>query len=122
MEVDTKVVRRGANAILVFVFTHFDFPDQQLYAAKRYIHVTKEVEEDRLFFLAEAVIPSTSAVGIGPLAVDGNNRADGAEANNAPILLSGRTSNKSLEDMVEILRQGIAIDDDNDSAPENFPR
>ena len=83
--------------------------------------MTKEVEEDRLFVLAEAVIPSTSAVGIGPLEVDGNNRADGAEANNAPILLSGRTSNKSLEDMVEILRQGIAIDDDNDSAPEYAP-
>ena len=61
------------------------FPNQQLYAAKRYIHVTKEVEEDRLFVLAEAVMPSSSAVGIGPLAGDGKNRADGAEANNAPI-------------------------------------
>ena len=27
VEVDAKVVRRGANAILVFVFTHFDFPN-----------------------------------------------------------------------------------------------
>ena len=44
VEVDIKVVRRGANAILVFVFTHFDFPDQQFYAAKRYINVTEEGE------------------------------------------------------------------------------
>ena len=40
VEVDTKDVRQGANAILVFVFTHLDFPGQQFYAAKRYIHVT----------------------------------------------------------------------------------
>ena len=100
MEVDAKVVRRGANVILVFVFTHFDFPDQQFYAAKRYIHVTKEGEEDSLFVLAEAAIPAVSAGGIGPLAVDRKNRVDGAESNNAPILLSVRTLNLSLEDMV----------------------
>ena len=29
VEVEAKVVRRGANAILVFVYTHFDFPDEQ---------------------------------------------------------------------------------------------
>ena len=41
VEVDAKVVRRGANAILVFVFIHFGFTDKQFYAAKRYIHVTQ---------------------------------------------------------------------------------
>ena len=51
VEVDAKVVRRGAHAILVFVFTHFDFPNEQFYAAKRYIHVTQEGEEDSLFVL-----------------------------------------------------------------------
>ena len=122
MEVDVKVVRRGANAILVFVFTHFDFPNQKFYAAKRYIHVTEEGEEDSLFVLAEAVIPDASAGGIGPLAVDGKNCADDAEANDAPILLSCRTSNPRLEDMVELRREGIAINDDNDPAPENVPR
>ena len=30
--------------------------------------------------------------------------------------------NLRSEDMVELLRQGISIDDDNDSAPENVPR
>ena len=93
MEVDTKVVWRGANAILVFVFTHFDFRDEQFYGAKRYIHVTKEGDEDILLVLAEAVIPVVSTGAIGPLSVDENNRADGAESNDAPILISGRTSN-----------------------------
>ena len=75
VEVDAKFVRRGPNAIMVFVFTHFKFTDQQFYAAKQYIHATEEGEEDSLFVLAEAVIPAFSAGGIGPLAVDGNNCA-----------------------------------------------
>ena len=70
-----KVVRRGANGILVFKF----------YAAKQYIHVTKEGEEDSLFVLSEAVVPEDSAGGIGPLAVGGNNPTYGKEENNAPI-------------------------------------
>ena len=121
MEVDAKVVRRGANAILFFVFTHFDFPDKQSYASKIYIHLTQEVEEDSLFVLAEAVIPAVSAGAIVPLTFDQTNRADGAEAINAPILLSGRTSNLRSEDMVDICRQGIAIEDDKDPAPDNVP-
>ena len=102
MEVDAKVVRRGADAILVFVFTHFDFPDKQLYASKRYIHVTQEGEEDSFFVLAEAIIPDVSAGDICPLTFDQTNCADGAEANDAPILLSVRTSNIRSEDMVEL--------------------
>ena len=61
MEVDAKVVRQGANAILVFVFNHYDFPDQQLYAANWYIHVTEDGEEDSLSFLAESVVTADSA-------------------------------------------------------------
>ena len=102
VEVDAKVVRQGANEILVFVFTYFDFTDQKFYAAKRYIHVTKEGEDDNLFVLAEAAIPAFSAGAIGPLAVDEKNRADGAEANNASILLSSCTSNLRSEDMVDL--------------------
>ena len=45
----------------------------------------------------------------------------GAEANDAPILLSGRTSNLRSEDMMEIRRQGISINHDNNPAPENVP-
>ena len=121
-EVDAKVVRQGANTILVLVFTHSNFPDQKFYSAKRYIHVTKEGEEDSLFVIAEAVAPASSAGEIGPLAVDGNNRTDGEEANDAPILLSDRMSNLRSEDRVELRRKCIAINDDNNPAPDNVPR
>ena len=93
------------------------FPNEQFYAAKRYIHVTQEGEEDIFFVLAEAVIPAVRAGAIGLLTFDQTNCADGAEANDAPILLLGRTSNVRLEDMVELLRQGIDINDDNDPEP-----
>ena len=122
VEVDAKFMRRGANAILFFVFTHFNFTDQQLYATKQYIHVTKQDEEDSLFFLTEAVIHAVSVGAIVTLSVDENNCADGAEANDALILLLGRTLNLHSEDMVELCCQGIAIDNDNNSAPENVPR
>ena len=89
MEVDAKVVRRGAHAILVFVFTHFDFPKEKFYAAKRYIHVTQEGEDCSLFVLAEAVIPAVSAGAIGPLTFGGNNHADGTEANDCPDFTIG---------------------------------
>ena len=104
-----------------FFFTHFNFPNQQFYAAKRYIHVTEEGEEDSLFVLSGAVTPSVSAGVIGPLAVKENNRADGTEVNAAPILLSVRMQNLGLEDMVDLCRQGIAINDDKNPAPENVP-
>ena len=54
--------------------------------------------------------------------VDEKNCADGAEEKDALILLLVRTSDLRLEDMVELFRQGIAIDYDNDPAPENVPR
>ena len=85
VEVYVKVVRRDANTIMVFVFTNSDFPDQKFYAAKQYIHVTEEGEEDSRFVLAEAVVPAASDGGIGPLAVGGNNLTDGAEANDDQI-------------------------------------
>ena len=84
--------------------------------------MTQEGEEDSLFVLAESVIPTDSAGAIGPLTFDQTNCAHGAEANNAPTLLSGRKSNLRLEDMVELFRQGISINNDNDPAPDNVPR
>ena len=79
-----KVVRRGANEIMVFVFTHFDFTNEKFYAAKQYIHVNQEGEEDILFVLSEYPVPANSAGCIGALAVGGNNCTDGAEANDYP--------------------------------------
>ena len=74
------------------------------------------------FLSSPAVVPADSAGSIGLLTFDQKNRADGAEANDAPTLLSVRKSNLRSEDMVELRRQGISIDDDNDPTPENVPR
>ena len=84
--------------------------------------MTQEGTEDSLFVLDNYLVPAAGAGGIGDLAVDRNHRADGAEANDAPNLLSGRTLNLRLEDMAELRRQGIAIDDNKDPAAENVPR
>ena len=84
--------------------------------------MNKEGEEDSLFVLAEAVDPAASDGGIGPPEVGGNNLTDGEETNDAPNLISGRTSNLRLEDMAELCRQGIAIDYDKNPAMENIPR
>ena len=84
--------------------------------------MNEEGEDYNLFVLEEAVVPAASAGFICPLTVGGNNRTGGEEANNAPNLLMVRTSNLRLEYMAELCRQGISIDDDNDSAPENVSR
>ena len=52
VEEDVKFMRRGADAIPFFFFTHANFSYQQFYATNRYIHVTEEGKEDSLFFLA----------------------------------------------------------------------
>ena len=117
-----KVVRRGDNAILVFVFTFADFPNQQFYDAKQYIHVTQYGTENSLFVLAEAPVPADIAGEKGALEFGGNNFTDGAEANDTPNLLSTCMSTLHLEDMAELCLQGIAIDNDNNTAPENIPR
>ena len=58
--------------------------------------------------MADYPIPTAGAGVIGDLEFGGNNRTDGAEANDTPNLLSGRTLNLYSEDMEELLRQGIA--------------
>ena len=104
-------------------FLHpFRFSNQQFYTAKQYIHVTQEGTEESFFVIAEAHIPAVSTGGISALEVGGNNFTDGAESNSTPNLLSVHTSNLRPDDMAELLRQGIAIDDDNNPAPDNVPR
>ena len=122
VEEELKVMRKSADAIPFFVFTNANFLDKQFYATKKYIHVTQEGTEESLFFLAEAPIPAAGKGGICALSVDRKDHTDGAEANDAPNLLSGCTSNLRSEDMAEICHQWIAIDDDNNPEMENVPR
>ena len=105
-----------------FFLIHANFPTKKLYAAKQYIHVTQEGTEEILFVLSKAPVPAAGAGDIGALAVGINDHTDGAKANDAQNLLSGRTSNLCSEEMEELCRQGIAINDDNNLSPENAPR
>ena len=84
--------------------------------------MTQEGTEDRIFVLEEAPVPAAGAGVIDALEVGRNDRTDGAEAKNFPNLLLGHTSNLRLEDMSELRRQWITIDDDNDLAMVNVPR
>ena len=50
--------------------------------------MTEYGEEYSIFVLAEAVVRTSSAGGIGPLEFDGKNHTNGAEAKNVLVLLS----------------------------------
>ena len=82
-----------------FFLIHANFPTKKLYAAKQYIHVTQEGTEEILFVLSKAPVPAAGAGDIGALAVGINDHTDGAKANDAQNLLSGRTSNLCSKDM-----------------------
>ena len=83
--------------------------------------MTQEGTENRIFVLSEAPVSAVGAGGIGAIEVGENNRTNGAESNDAPKLLSHCTSNLRSEDMAELCCQGIAINDDNNPKPDNFP-
>jgi hypothetical protein len=112
-----KVIRRGAPAAKVYIFSHDDFPDQEFYASTRYVHLTQEGPEDGYFAEEGAVVPARR------VAVQANaGRMDGVdEVNRGVNIPFARNSNLTADDMAELRRQGITIDDDNDPAPENIP-
>ena len=43
------VVRRGGPATYAFIMRHEDFPNKELYATKRMVHITEEGHEEDLF-------------------------------------------------------------------------
>ena len=45
---------------------------------------------------------------------------DGVEFSDLPYLASGRNSNLTSDDMVDLWHQGITVDDVNDTSPENI--
>ena len=46
VEQDVSVVRRGSPATDVFIMRHEDFPNKEIYATKRMVHITKEGSEE----------------------------------------------------------------------------
>ena len=48
---DFWLVRRGSPATDTFIMRHEDFPNKELYATKRMVHITEEGHEEDLFDL-----------------------------------------------------------------------
>ena len=62
-----RVVRRGSLATDTFIMHHEDFPNRELYATKRMVHITEEFPEEDLFdleipylhsYISSAVVPT----------------------------------------------------------------
>ena len=49
------------------------------------------------------------------------HRVCGVEISDLPCLTTGHNSNLTPKGMADILRQGTAVDDENDPAPKNIP-
>jgi hypothetical protein len=112
-----KTVRRGGGPTNVFIFSHGDFPDVEFYAARRYLHITEEGPEDGLFDQEEEVAPVPRCRATRE---EVQARVGGVDSVDIPIPVP-RNSNLSADDLADLRRQGIAVDDDNDPAPENVP-
>jgi hypothetical protein len=110
-----KVVRRGTAATKVYVFLHDDFPDEEFYACTRYVHLTQEGPEDG-YFAEEEAVAAPARVACQVQANTG--RTDDVDEVNIPF---ARNSNLAADDMAELWRQRITIDDDNDPVPGNIP-
>ena len=122
LEVDATFVRRGANAILVFVFTYFNFPEPTILCLQA-IHPCDQ--------RGWRVQPICLSRGCHLHCQHWRHRSSGSwwkqsfwwcRSKRFPDLLLVCTSNLRSEDMVELRRQGIAINDDKYPAPDNVPR
>ena len=61
---DFRVVRRGSPETDTFIMRHEDFPNKELYATKRMVHITEEDPEGDLLDLERPYLdfPIVSAV------------------------------------------------------------
>ena len=51
VEQDFRVARRGVTATNAFIMCHKYFPNKELYATKRMVHITEEGRTEELFDL-----------------------------------------------------------------------
>jgi hypothetical protein len=113
---DIKVVRRRSPPIPCFLFRHDSFPDQELYANKRNVVITKEGHPEHFF--AAVVAPPLPAEQIQAEQQQATERIAGADVTDDA--LQGMThGNLSAQDMTELQNQGITVDDNNLPVEEN---
>ena len=115
-----KRIRINSGVSNVYTFSHADFESVEFYAVMRYVHLTKEGREEA-FFVGEEEKEDDDVLPVSELPLLVEQRVGGAEILDLPCLASGRNLKLTSDDMADLQRQGIAIDDNNDPAPENIP-
>lgn len=91
-----------------YVFRHDEFPDKELHCVARWCKISKEGPEEKFFSPPQDKQASETV----------------AEATNEDVSeVTGRLfgTRAVAEDIANIRRQGLDVDDDNEPAPENIP-
>ena len=102
---EVRRVRRKEQ--MCIIFRHPYWENQEIYCCKRWVRVLQEGHQDHLFDP-----PS--------LTVD-DLRTPNTEEEGIDIPVEVFRSNASAEDIANVRRLGLDVDDDNEPAPENIP-
>ena len=62
-----RVVRRGSPTTDAFIMRHEDFPNKELYATKKVVHITEEGPKEDLFDLEILFLDSSIDSSVVPL-------------------------------------------------------
>ena len=104
----------------MYRFLHDDFEGVEYCATRQYVSLPKEVREED-FFVSDAQEDGNEVLPVSELHFFVEQRVYDVEIWDLPCLASGHNLNLTSEEMADLWRQGIAVDDNNDPAPENIP-
>ena len=104
----------------MYTFLYADFEGVGFYAARWYINLTKNKRE-KDFFVSDEEEEYDEALPVSELLLLVEQRVCGVEISGLPYLDSGNNFNFTSEYMADIQEQGIAVYNNNDPSPQNFP-
>ena len=119
---DFRVMRRESPATDAFIMRHEDLSNKEFYTTKRMVHIIEEGPIEDLFILERPSLDSSIASAVIPLEEGVDRFRDNEdEETPLPILLScSRGIIVAEVDIATLRREGIAVDDGNNLAPDNF--
>ena len=102
------------------LFSNADFEGVEFYAARRYVHLTKEGREED-FFVNEGEEEEDEVLSFSPTPLVVEQRVGGVEFSDLTYLAAGKKSNLTYDVMAYLRRQDIAAyDNNNPSTKENY--
>ena len=113
---------RGGSATNLFIIRYEEFTKKEPYATKRIVHITEESPKEDLFYLGIRFLDSYMASEVVP-PEEGvcKFRDEEDKETPLPILPSGSRGITAAEAVINMLRhEGIAVDNDNITAPDNI--